>query len=249
VGQTRAAAGSGGILSQTPAAAGLGTAVSQARAGAAGKTGSAELLADRAYVELRDRIVTLRIPPGAPIDEDQLGRELQMGRTPVREAIKRLALENLVTVFPRRGTFASEINITDLAHISDVRAQLEGHAACRAAERITADQRAELEQLLEELAASQGSDDVAALMALDAQVHRFMYHCAGNPYLEETLGRYLNLSLRIWHLVLDRLPHLFTRVHEHDDLLRAIADGDGDRARTIVAEHVAIFEQEIRAVL
>ncbi len=57
-------------------------------------------------------------------------------------------------------------------------------------------------------------------MGLDARVHRFIYRCAGNPYLEETLGRYFNLSLRIWHLVLDRLPHLFARVHEHDDVLR-----------------------------
>jgi DNA-binding GntR family transcriptional regulator len=208
-----------------------------------------ELLADRAYIELRDRIVSLRIPPGAPIDEDALGAELEMGRTPVREAIKRLALENLVTVFPRRGTFASEINITDLAHISDVRAQLEGHAAYRAAERVTDVQRAELEALLAELGQSQGSDDVEALMALDARVHRFIYRCAGNPYLEETLGRYFNLSLRIWHLVLDRLPHLFARVHEHDDVLHAIAAGKAALARDILAEHIATFEREIRAVL
>src|ERR1700739_308008 len=113
--------------------------------------GPRTLLADRAYVELRDRIISLRIPAGAPIDEDRRGAELEMGRTPVREAIKRLALENLVTVFPRRGTFASEINITDLAHVSDVRVQLEGHAAYRAAERITQAQRAELAELLEEL--------------------------------------------------------------------------------------------------
>ena len=71
-------------------------------------------------------------------------------------------------------------------------------------------------------------------MALDARVHRFVYRCAGNPYLEETLGRYFNLSLRIWHLVLDRLPHLFARVHEHDDLLRAIAAGDADGAREML---------------
>src|SRR5579862_2319971 len=109
------------------------------------------LLADRAYVELRDRIVTLQIAPGAPIDEDFLGRELAMGRTPVREAIKRLALESLVTVFPRRGTFASEINITDLNHISDVRMVLEGHAAYRAAQRITAEQRRELAALQDAL--------------------------------------------------------------------------------------------------
>src|SRR5207248_7300941 len=129
-----------------------------------------ELLADRAYSELRDRLVTLRILPGSPIDEDLLGEELGMGRTPVREAIKRLALENLVTVFPRRGTFASEINITDLAHISDVRAQLEGHAAYRAAERITDAQRLELTALLAELSQSEGSDDVEALMELDTRV-------------------------------------------------------------------------------
>jgi DNA-binding GntR family transcriptional regulator len=208
-----------------------------------------ELLADRAYAELRDRLVTLRIPPGAPIDEDQLGEELEMGRTPVREAIKRLALENLVTVFPRRGTFASEINITDLAHISDVRAQLEGHAAYRAAQRLNDTQRVELEQLLEELSHSQGSDDVEALMSLDARVHRFIYRSAGNPYMEETLGRYFNLSLRIWHLVIDRLPHLFARVHEHDDVLHAIAAGEADRAQRTLAAHVAKFEGEIRAVL
>jgi DNA-binding GntR family transcriptional regulator len=198
---------------------------------------------------LRDRIVSLSIAPGAPIDEDQLGVEFEMGRTPVREAIKRLALENLVTVFPRRGTFASEINITDLAHISDVRTVLEGHAAYRAAERITDSQRAELEGLLVELSQSQGSDDTEALMALDARVHRFIYRCAGNQYLEETLGRYFNLSLRIWHLVLDRLPHLFTRVHEHDDVLKAIAAGKPKQARDILTEHIATFEREIRTVL
>jgi DNA-binding GntR family transcriptional regulator len=215
----------------------------------ASKRAPRELLADRAYSDLRDRIVTLKIAPGEPIDEDLLGGELGIGRTPVREAIKRLALENLVTVFPRRGTFASEINITDLADISDVRIQLEGHAAYRAAERLTDSQRAELDQLLGELAGSEGSGDVEALMALDTRVHRFVHRCAGNPYLEETLGRYFNLSLRIWYLVLDRLPHLLARVHEHDDLLRAIAGAEPERAKEIIAEHIETFEREIRSVL
>jgi DNA-binding GntR family transcriptional regulator len=194
-------------------------------------------------------LVTLRIPPGSPIDEDAIGRELKMGRTPVREAIKRLALENLVTVFPRRGTFASEINITDLADISDVRAQLEGHAAYRAAERITDTQRADLSGLLVELELSRGQDDVEVLMELDATVHRFIYQCAGNPFLEETLGRYLNLSLRIWYLVIDRLPHLFARVHEHEEVLHAIESGQAERAREILTRHIGTFEREIRSVL
>jgi DNA-binding GntR family transcriptional regulator len=212
------------------------------------RSGASGLLADRAYVELRDQIVTLAIPPGAPLNEEALGRELQLGRTPLREAVKRLALENLVAVYPRRGTFVTEINITDLAHVSDVRAQLEGHAAYRAAQRLTKGQREELDGLLAELAEPQASG-AADLMGLDARIHRFVYRCAGNPYLRETLERYLNLSLRIWYLVLSRLPHLFERVHEHGDLLVAIRDGEADRARAIAADHVETFEREIRGVL
>jgi DNA-binding GntR family transcriptional regulator len=211
------------------------------------RSGAGELLADRAYVELRDQIVTLTIPPGAPINEESLGRELGLGRTPLREAIKRLALENLVAVYPRRGTFVTEINITDLAHISDVRVQLEGHAAYRAAQRLTAAQREELDALVAEI--EQPRSDADALMGLDARIHRFVYRCAANPYLRNTLEHYLNLSLRIWYLVLGRLPHLFERVHEHTELLHAIRAGDADGARAIAAEHVATLESEIRGVL
>jgi DNA-binding GntR family transcriptional regulator len=217
------------------------------RAATGARSGAGELLADRAYVELRDQIVTLTIPPGAPINEESLGRELGLGRTPLREAIKRLALENLVAVYPRRGTFVTEINITDLAHISDVRVQLEGHAAFRAAQRLTPAQRGELDALLAEIEQPRGDAD--ALMGLDARIHRFVYRCAANPYLRNTLEHYLNLSLRIWYLVLGRLPHLFERVHEHTELLHAIRTGDADGARAIAAEHVATFETEIRGVL
>src|SRR4051794_11411901 len=212
-----------------------------------GRDTTSELLADRAYAALRDRIVALRIAPGAPINEDALGRELEMGRTPVREAIKRLALENLVSVFPRRGTFASEINITDLAHISDVRIQMEGHAAYRAAERLTPSQREELDALVAEIERDAGG--AGELMELDARVPRFVSRCAGTPSLQETLERSLTLSLRIWSLVLERLPHLFDRVHEHRDLLAAIRAGEPKRAHDIAADHVATFETEIRGVL
>jgi DNA-binding GntR family transcriptional regulator len=205
------------------------------------------LLADRAYEELRDRLVRLQIKPGEPIDEDDLGTELEMGRTPVREAIKRLALERLVTIYPRRGTFASDINITDLAQISDLRAVVESHAARRAAERLTAARREELLQLDAELEAA--PSDQAALMELDARVHRFVYRCADNPYLAATCSSCFNLSMRIWHLAVDRLPALSDRVQEHRILLAAIADGDGERAAAILGEHVQAFERSVRAVL
>ena len=207
------------------------------------------LLADRAYEGLRERIVTLQIQPGEPIDEDRVSRELGMGRTPVREAIKRLALEKLVTVFPRRGTFASEINITDLAHISDVRTVVEAHAARRAAQRLTGPERAELDALLVEVDAGARGEDRRALMDLDARVHRFIYRCADNPYLAETCDRYFNLSLRIWYRALDRMPDLPDHVRGHQDVLAAIAAGDPERAAAALGAHIQGFERAIREVL
>jgi DNA-binding GntR family transcriptional regulator len=90
-------------------------------------------LAERAYFAVRGRLLTLAIPPGAPIQEDRLCSELGLGRTPVREAIKRLEAEHLVVVYPRRGTFATEIDISDHALVADVRRHLESMAAERAA--------------------------------------------------------------------------------------------------------------------
>ncbi len=206
-----------------------------------------ESLAQRAYAQLRDRIVSLELPPGTPLGEDTLTAELGVGRTPIREAINRLALEDLVTVYPRRGTFVSEIEITDLAQISDVRRQLEGHAAYRAAENGSAAQRAEADGLIAEL--ERPRSNAEELMRLDAHVHRFVYRCSGNPYLVSTLDRYLNLSLRIWYRVIDRLPHLEERVYEHRDLLAAVRDGEPERARALASAHVETFEREIRTVL
>ena len=114
--------------------------------------------------------------------------------------------------------------------------------------RLTAARRDELAGLLVRLDAP-GAATREELMQLDAEIHRFVHRCTANPYLEETLARYFNLSLRIWYLVLDRLPHLTERVREHRALLEAIRAGDAERARAIAAEHVGTFATEIRTVL
>jgi DNA-binding GntR family transcriptional regulator len=206
-----------------------------------------QLLSDRAYAALRDRLVSLRIPPGAPIDEEALTGELGVGRTPVREAIRRLALERLVVVYPRRGTFAAAINITSLTDITDVRVPLEAHAAERAAVLCDDDDRREADGLIAELEAAESSQ--RSLIELDARVHRLVYRCCRNPYLEQDLDRYLNMSLRIWHLTWNRLPPLQERVREHCQLLEAIRDGDAERAREIARAHVIAFADEMRGAL
>src|SRR5436853_2626127 len=134
-----------------------------------------ELLSDRAYAALRDRLVALRIAPGAPIDEESLTAELGVGRTPVREAIRRLALEGLVVVYPRRGTFAAAINITSLSDITDVRVQLEARAAELAAALADDADRREAAELISTLRAAEPSQ--RSLIELDARVHRFIYRC------------------------------------------------------------------------
>src|SRR5919206_4669871 len=108
---------------------------------------AATSLADRAYVAIRDRLIMLDIRPGDPIDDDELAKALGVGRTPVREALKRLEGDRLVVSYPRRGTFATGMDISDLAHISDIRAQLEPLAARRAAERAPRPTRTELDDL------------------------------------------------------------------------------------------------------
>ena len=205
------------------------------------------LLSDRAYAALRDQVITLAIAPGAPIDEERLIQELGVGRTPVREAVRRLALEGLVVVYPRRGTFAAPINITSLSDITDVRGQLEAHAASRAARLADDDDRAAAHRLIAEL--ESGVDSQRELIDLDTRVHRFVHRCSRNPYLAQDLDRYLNMSLRIWLLTFERLPPLDERVREHRELLEAICDGDAGRARTIALAHVQAFARAIRAAL
>jgi len=205
------------------------------------------LIAERAYAELRSRIVTLRLPPGTLLREDELMRELEIGRTPLREAVKRLALENLVAVQPRSGTFVTSVDAADIIHISEVRAELESQAAELAARRMEPDLRARAETMLEQVRELQRAADADELMRLDESIHRLIWAGSHNPYLIETLERYFVLSLRVWYVVLDRVPGLGASVVDQAHLLEAILDRDPARARSLMREHVLAFEREIMA--
>ena len=191
--------------------------------------------------------MTLRLPPGTALREDALMRELAIGRTPLREAVKRLALENLVAVQPRRGTFVTPVEAADIVHITEVRAELEGYAAELAALRMDGDTRMLAEQLRQEIVDLQRVDDQDGLMRFDERIHRFTWEASGNPYLIDTLERYFTLSLRVWYLVLDRVPGLGHAVHDQAALVEALLDRDGTRARSIMREHVLAFQREIIA--
>ena len=201
-----------------------------------------------AYARILERIVSLEMPPGSVVNEARLRDELGIGRTPIREALQRLARENLVKSVPHRGTFVTDVNLTDLARITEVRVVLEAHAARLATEKLAAADRESIEELLELLARGYVTDQ-RDLMQLDQRIHRTVYRAARNPFLESTLERYFNLSLRLWYLVLDHEVRLREAVDEHVELLRAILAGDGELAETLMRRHVIGFESEIRRLL
>lgn len=209
---------------------------------------SPELRSDRAYTELRARLVSLTIAPGSPIGEIDASRELAIGRTSVREAINRLAADGLVTVAPKRGTFASEISITDPAHISEVRIALEGRAASRAAERAALIDRDALKRLRHDLSTDRQAH-TREQIELYERVHRFIHRCAANPFMEATLNRYLDLWVRIWRYVSDRLEQQPAPLNDLDRVLVAIAAGDSRSARDALVSHISKFDDAIRAAL
>lgn len=200
-------------------------------------------LSRRAYTKIRDMLITVQIMPGEPVREEELSKGLGVGRTPVREALKRLEAERLVNIYPRRGVFATEVQLTDLALLTEVRTHLEGEAAFLAAQRANRQQRAWLRALIE--SAADRGQAVQDEIDFDVQVHRTIYHCARNPYLEATLTQYHNLILRIWYLFIDRLPEITDHVAEVVPILQAVLDRDGESARALTIRHVERFERAV----
>ncbi len=205
-------------------------------------------LSDKAYQLIRHKIITLQLAPRTAIDEQALMRDLQLGRTPIREALQRLAAEGLVMVAPRRGMFVADISITDLQKIFEIRVVLEGFCARLAADRVTEAQLAAMEALIERLDGTADTDG-RALMAVDEEFHELLYQAADNELLADTLRRLLAQSFRIWYLVLDRLNGVRAAMEQHVSITRALEARDGALAEVIVQEHISEFQQQIKAAL
>ena len=213
------------------------------------RAADARSLSDRAYYAIRELIVTLELPPGAVVSERELQERLGVGRTPIREALRDLARDQLVEVYPRRGIFVSGVDVGDIAGLSEVRLALESEAARLAAERRNEADRLATVELLDELGRTADEHDERRLIELDQRIHRHVYRCTHNAFLEATLEEYYVLTLRIWFLALDRVERLDDAIREHREILEAIRDGDADRAEAVMRVHVAGFERAIRAVL
>jgi DNA-binding GntR family transcriptional regulator len=204
---------------------------------------------EEAYRNLKDKIVTLELPPASLLREGDLMAELGLGRTPIREALQRLAFENLVIILPRRGTIVADLNLSDLQKISEVRLELEAYAARLAAKRATPKQIAEMEALFAHADEVIQTGDHHQLIHLDHQAHQLLAQATHNEFLAETLERLYTHVLRLWYVSLHKVGRLAEAIEEHRDLISAIKAGDGDRAAEIMRAHIAGFQTEFTAVL
>jgi DNA-binding GntR family transcriptional regulator len=189
------------------------------------------------------------LAPGAVINDGAMMEELQLGRTPIREALQRLACEGLVVLRPRRGAFVASLSITDLHQIFEMRRVLEGHAAALAAERATPADVAALQAPVALLDQADPAGGAQPYIEIDRAFHRAVARAAHNRFLEYTLSRMYNLNLRLWYLALDRIGPMRQAIEEHRRVLDAICQHDGPAAEAAMRDHITGFQIRIREIL
>lgn len=198
------------------------------------------ILSESAYSALHARIIDLRLEPGRRLNIDRLASELGVSATPLREALGRLAAEDLVRIEPLRGFFVAPLlDHEELEQLAEVRALLESHAVLRGAQRVAGvleDLRGEIELMSRLIEADRL--DIRAFNGADARFHTTIVSTAGNPTLERTY-RKLNAHAQIARLFIGRgRVDAHQANEEHKRIYAALAEGDIDKARTEVVNHI-----------
>jgi DNA-binding GntR family transcriptional regulator len=204
-------------------------------------------LSEKAYECIKEKIVSLKLPPGSVINEVALQEELGLGRTPIREALKRLSLEKLVVIVPRRGMFVTEIGIWDLQQIFEMRLPLESLAGRLAAERGTKEHWQRMETTLAQL--SKVTTDNQALIVIDKTCHEIIYEAADNKFLRDTLVTHYALSLRLWYFFLSKIGDMRDALLDHNQILEALKARNADLVAKLMDKHIRTFQEEIQLAM
>lgn len=204
-------------------------------------------LAERAYDEIRRMIIRLDLAPGDVVREADLQNALDMSRTPIREALQRLARDHFVTVIPRRGMLVSAIEFDELSMLYETRAIMEPYAARLATKRGTASDWAEMADVLEETALP--GKQPGELLELDRRCHEIIWRASGNRFLTTTLDTLYAQSDRLWHMYLSEVHDMDHAVDEHTAIHAALIAGDADTVAILIERHVNSFDAQVRAAV
>lgn len=206
-------------------------------------------LTDRAYRELEELIATLQLPPGTVLSELALVQRLNIGRTPIREALQRLARDGLVVVLPRRGVLVSEINLRTQLRLLEVRRVLERLMAEMAAERARDEECEQFSVLAKGMRkAAEAADDIE-FMRLDRELNLLISEAARNEFASRSMGLMHALSRRFWYQHYKRAADLPLTANLHAQLAEAIAQRDGKRAGTASDTLIDYIESFARKTL
>ena len=193
---------------------------------------------DAAYGLLLARIVDLSLPPGAVLHEKFLATELGYGRTPVREALARLAADRFVIILPRRGVIVAPITFEDVLAMFEARETIECGIAYIAATRVSQGDLEEMKRLVAAADAARLTGDYEQFLRTDLAVHSFLVHMIKNPILQEAAERLLSHNLRFWRLYWRDRPARADAMLSHDKLLSAIESQDSSTAEDAMREHL-----------
>jgi DNA-binding GntR family transcriptional regulator len=206
-------------------------------------------LSDRAYKKLEELIVTLRVAPGTVLTESSLAKELAIGRTPIREALQRLAREGLVVILPRRGILVSEINVGKQLKLLEVRRVLERLMAVAAAERSDEAERKAFLAIAEGMEKAAAENDDLTFMRYDRRLNLLVSKAARNEFASRAMGIMHGLSRRFWYVHYKEVADLPLCARLHADLARAIAVGDAEAAGEASDRLINYIEAFTRASL
>jgi DNA-binding GntR family transcriptional regulator len=189
-----------------------------------------DTLTERAYRLIEEQIVTLRLRPSEVLSEQMLSTSLKIGRTPIREALQRLAREGLVTILPRKGILVSEINPRSQLLVLEVRREIERLLSRAGAERATTEQRERLQEIAKGMDAAAKTNDDLAFMRLDRELNALVIEAAHNDYAARSMKLLQGLSRRFWYMHYRDAADLPLCARLHANQARAIAQGEAEAA-------------------
>ena len=191
---------------------------------------AAQSLTDLAYAHLEELIVTLKLEPGRTVSEGELSVLTGIGRTPIREALQRLAREKLVSILPRRGIVVTDINVGSQLRLLEVRRELERLIARSAARRATPGERERFRELARLFEKSARAGDDVTFMRTDREFNSLCSAASHNDFAAGAMSLMHSLSRRFWYLHYKQAADMPLTAKLHADIARAIADGDADSA-------------------
>ena len=190
------------------------------------------------YEELKRQILVGEIAPGTRMMEVELAEDMGVSRTPVREAIRKLEKEGLVTIEPRRGAYASDISIKDMVDVLEVRQMLEGMAASMAAQKVTEEEKLDFVEANSAYKNAVKKGNIEEIIRYDELFHQLILSYSGNKTLNQLLSQVQELALRFRYIYYDDFSRYENMPVEHEEIEEAIISGDTQKAKVVAEEHV-----------